>query len=67
MRRLLRKDLKAAMQFSKDDIEQEDFLLARLSGMTIEDIGQIDIADSHALTGFFRHMAQGRPEPAQCG
>ena len=34
MRRLLRKDLKAAMQFSKDDIEQEDFLLARLSGMT---------------------------------
>lgn len=65
MRRLQRKDLKAAAQFSKDDIEQEDFLLARLSGMTIEDIGQLDIADSNALTSFFRLMAEGGPEPTQ--
>lgn len=40
MRRLKRSDLKAAVQFSKDDVDQEDFLLARLSGLTMEDIGQ---------------------------
>lgn len=65
MRRLKRHDLKAAMQFSKDDVDQEDFLLARLSGLTMEDIGQLDIADSKALTDFFRHMAEGRAEPPQ--
>lgn len=65
MRRLKRKDLKAAQQFSKDDVEQEDFLLAQLSGLTVEDIGQLDIADSKALTDFFRRMAEGSPEPAE--
>lgn len=65
MRRLKRQDLKAAMQFSKDDVDQEDFLLARLSGLTMEDIGQLDIADSKALTDFFRRMAEGRVEPPQ--
>lgn len=65
MRRLKRQDLKAAMQFSKDDVDQEDFLLARLSGLTMEDIGQLDIADSKALTDFFRRMAEGRVEPSQ--
>ncbi|OQS37624.1 phage tail assembly protein [Chromobacterium haemolyticum] len=65
MRRLLRKDLKAAYQFSKNDVEQEDFLLAQLSGLTVEDIDQLDIADSKALTDFFRRMAEGSPEPAE--
>ncbi|AAQ59148.1 phage tail assembly protein [Chromobacterium violaceum] len=62
MRRLKRSDLKAAVQFSKDDVDQEDFLLARLSGLTMEDIGQLDIADSRALTDFFRRMAEGSTE-----
>ncbi|QOK91985.1 phage tail assembly protein [Ralstonia pseudosolanacearum] len=65
MRRLKRQDLKAAMKYSKDDVDQEDFLLARLSGLTMEDIGELDIADSKALTDFFRGMAEGRAEPAQ--
>lgn len=64
LRRLKRRDLKAAHQYSKDDIEQEDFLIARLSGLVVEDIGELDIADSKALTDFFRRMAEGSQEPS---
>ncbi len=65
MRRLKRKDLKAAMQFSKDDVEQENFLLGRMCGMVPEDIDELDVADSKELTTFFRRMAEGSAELTQ--
>ncbi len=58
LKRLKRVDLKAAAKHSKDDAEQEDFLLARMTGLTIEDIEQFDIADSKALQDMFREMVE---------
>ena len=65
IRRLTRADLKAAYKFSKDEVEQEDFLLARLTTLQVEDIGDLDIADSKALTDFFRRMVEGTGDAAQ--
>jgi len=56
VRRAKRADMKAAAQYSKDDVEQEDFLFARITGLTIEDIEQLDLADSKVLTDTFRSM-----------
>lgn len=56
VRRAKRADMKAAAQYSKDDAEQEDFLFARITGLAIEDIEQLDLADSKALTDTFRSM-----------
>ncbi|UGA40702.1 phage tail assembly protein [Chromobacterium haemolyticum] len=51
-----RADLKAASHHSQDDADQEDFLFARMTGLTLEDIDQLDIADSRALADCFRDM-----------
>lgn len=59
LRRLKRADLKAASQHSQDDAMQEDFLFARMTGLTLEDIDQLDIADSRALSDSFRDMVGG--------
>lgn len=56
MRRGKRADAKAADKYSKDPAEQEDFLFARLTGLTLEDIDQLDLADSKSLTDSFRKM-----------
>jgi hypothetical protein len=56
IRRAKRADMKAATKYSKDDVEQEDFLFARITGLTLEDIDQLDLADSKALTDSFRGM-----------
>jgi hypothetical protein len=56
VRRAKRADMKAAIKYSKDDGEQEDFLFAQITGLTLEDIDQLDLADSTALTDFFRSM-----------
>ena len=56
IRRGKRGDMKAAAKFSKDDADQEDFLFARLSGLVLEDIDQLDLADSKALQNSFRDM-----------
>ncbi|MDA8449839.1 phage tail assembly protein [Acidovorax sp. GBBC 3332] len=56
MRRGTRKDMKAATKYSKDEVEQEDFLFARLTGLTLEDIDAMDLADSNALQDTFRGM-----------
>lgn len=63
LRRLTRRDLKAAHQYSKEDVEQEDFLLARMSGLVVEDVNELDMADSKALTDFFRGMVEGTQQP----
>ena len=60
VKRLKRKDLAAAHTFSpKDEAAQEDFLFARMTGLTVEDLGELDIADSRVVTDVFREMAGG--------
>ncbi|MFZ5659196.1 MAG: phage tail assembly protein [Pseudomonadota bacterium] len=57
--RLKRADLKAAARYSKEDDEQEDFLMSRMTGLQIEDLDQLDIADSKVLADTFREMVGG--------
>ena len=59
IKRLKRGDLKAASRHSKEDAEQEDFLFARMTGLTLEDLEQLDVADSKSLTDIFRQMVDG--------
>lgn len=53
---LKRKDLKASVKHSSDQIEQEDFLFALSTGLTIEDIEELHVADSNQLSEAFREM-----------
>lgn len=59
MRRPKRGDMKAADKYSKDEAEQEDFLFARLVGLVLEDMDQIDLADSKVLVATFQAMVAG--------
>lgn len=60
IKRLKRKDLAAAHNFSpKDEAAQEDFLFAKMTGLAVEDLGELDIADSKVVTEVFREMAGG--------
>ncbi len=56
VRRPKRADMKAAAKYSKDEADQEDFLFAQITGLTLEDIDQLDLADSKALQDTFRDM-----------
>jgi hypothetical protein len=56
VRRAKRADMKAAAKHSKDEAEQEDFLFSRITGLTLEDIDQLDLADSRSLQDTFRQM-----------
>lgn len=67
LRRGKRGDMKAAAKFSKDDADQEDFLFARLTGLTLEDIDQLDLADSKTLQDAFRGMVDGREDTEATG
>ena len=57
--RLKRKDISAAQNHTKDEAAMEDFLLAKMTGMTVEDLMELDIADSKKATEVFREMAGG--------
>lgn len=57
--RLKRKDISAAQSNTKDEAALEDFLLAKMTGLTIEDLMDLDIADSKTVTEVFREMAGG--------
>lgn len=57
--RLKRKDIAAAQSHSKDDAAVEDHLAAKMTGLTLEDLGELDIADSRQVTEVFREMANG--------
>ena len=57
--RLKRKDIGKAQDYSKDEGVIEDFLLAKMTGMTIEDLNDLDIADSKTVTEVLREMASG--------
>ena len=65
--RLKRKDIGKAQDYSKDEGVIEDFLLAKMTGMTIEDLGDLDIADSKTGTEVFRGMANGEDLAALLG
>jgi len=63
VRRGRRGDLRAANQYSRDEVEQETFLFARLAGLTMEDIDALDMEDNAELLRRFRGLL-GNP-PAQ--
>lgn len=67
VRRAKRIDMKAATKYSKDEGEQEDFLFAQITGMTLEDIDQLDLADSKVLQDFFRSMVDDGGDAAAAG
>ncbi|MGH8331847.1 MAG: phage tail assembly protein, partial [Pseudomonas sp.] len=50
-----------------DEGKIEDFLFAKMTGMTIEDLDDLDIADSKTITEVFRGMAEGRDLAALLG
>ncbi|MEO1766793.1 phage tail assembly protein [Thiobacter aerophilum] len=56
LRRATRGDIKRAQKAASDPVDQEDFLLAALTGLTIEDLDALDIADSRVLSDAFRAM-----------
>lgn len=59
IRRAKAKDLQSARQF-KTDAEQEAFLFAAIAGLTMEDIGELDVADYSALQNYFKSMTEGK-------
>jgi len=56
LRRARRADMRAAHKFSRDEFEQDTFLLARLAGLTMEDIDALDLEDNNELVQRFRGM-----------
>ncbi|AKA25710.1 phage tail assembly protein [Pseudomonas chlororaphis] len=59
IKRLKRKDISAARAATKNEDEMEEMLVAKLLGVTIEDLGEFDIADSKLATEVLREMADG--------
>lgn len=60
IRRLNRADLRKAQAFSRSDSDQENFLLAAMTGSVMEDLDHVDLADSKALADFFRDLVDGK-------
>jgi len=56
LRRARRADLRAASQYSRDEFDQESFLFARLSGLTMEDLDNLDLEDNAQLVQRFRGL-----------
>jgi len=65
--RLKRKDISAAQAVTKDEGAMEDMLVAKMLGITLEDLGEFDIADSSLATEVLREMAAGRDIAAVLG
>ncbi|TWC18644.1 tail assembly chaperone E/41/14-like protein [Pseudomonas sp. SJZ085] len=57
IKRLKRKDITAAQAVTKDEGAMEDLLVAKMLGITLEDLGEFDIADSRLATEVLREMA----------
>lgn len=55
--RLKRKDISAAQAVTKDEGVMEDMLVAKMLGITLEDLAEFDIADSKLATEVLREMA----------
>ena len=56
VRRPTRKDLKLSQKSSKDEVEMEDLLFSRLTGLPIEDLDMLDVEDNRQLVDCFRKM-----------
>ncbi|KAA0972779.1 phage tail assembly protein [Pseudomonas sp. ANT_H12B] len=65
--RLKRKDISAVQAATKDEGAMEDMLVAKMLGITLEDLGEFDIADSSLATEVLREMAAGRAIAAVLG
>ncbi|TNG92248.1 phage tail assembly protein [Pasteurellaceae bacterium USgator11] len=59
VRRAKAKDLRK-MSSEKDSASQEIFLFAQLTGLVMEDIDELDIADYGQLQDAFKAMAKGK-------
>lgn len=67
LKRLKRKDITAAQAVTKDEGAMEDLLVAKMLGITLEDLGEFDIADSRLATEVLREMAAARDLAALLG
>lgn len=67
IKRLKRKDISAAQAATKDEGVMEDMLCAKMLGITLEDLGEFDIADSKLATEVLREMSNGRDVAAVLG
>ncbi|KJZ61713.1 phage tail assembly protein [Pseudomonas fluorescens] len=67
IKRLKRKDISAAQAVTKEEGAMEDMLVAKMLGITLEDLGEFDIADSSLATEVLREMAAGRAIAAVLG
>lgn len=59
IKRLKRKDISAAQALTKDEAALEDMLVSKMLGITLEDLGEFDIADSKSATEVLREMSNG--------
>ncbi|APC14526.1 hypothetical protein BLL42_01790 [Pseudomonas frederiksbergensis] len=59
IKRLKRKDISSAQSATKDEGVMEDMLIAKMFGITLEDLGEFDIADSKSATEVLREMSSG--------
>jgi len=53
---LRRKDLSAAQRHGKDEAIMEELLLAKMTGLTVEDLGELHIADARRVAERFQAM-----------
>ncbi|MGD8091359.1 phage tail assembly protein [Pseudomonas aeruginosa] len=67
IRRLKRRDLADAQRHSKDEAVIEDHLLCKMTGLTLEDLETLDLADSRTVTEVFRELVAGRDGTAVLG
>ena len=68
IKRLKRKDISAAQAVAqKDEGAMEDMLVAKMLGITLEDLGEFDIADSRSATEVLREMSNGADLAAVLG
>ncbi|MDP8172609.1 phage tail assembly protein [Pasteurella skyensis] len=59
MRRAKAKDLRK-MQMQKNEADQEVFLFANLTDLTLEDIDELDICDYQKVQTAFKGMTKGK-------
>ncbi|MDH0894355.1 MULTISPECIES: phage tail assembly protein [unclassified Pseudomonas] len=59
IQRLKRKDLMFAQQNFEGDAAIENYLVSRMVGLTIEDLAELDLADSNQVNEVFREVVGG--------
>lgn len=59
IKRLKRKDLSFAQKNFQGDAATEDYLVAQMVGLTLEDLDELDLADSKTVSEVFREVVDG--------